>query len=227
MIPLSDYPPERRTVPVVMLTLVAINIFMFLYQILLGPGMDRLVMAYGTIPFEITRAIDIPPQIPVPVYFTLFTSMFLHASIFHLVGNMLFLWVFGDNVEDRLGHLRFLAFYLLCGIFAALSQVAISPDVRIPAIGASGAIAGILAGYVVLFPHAQVRTLLFIGIFFTITRISALFLIGFWIVLQFVFGFVSLGDEGGGVAYFAHIGGFIAGLILIEAFREMGWMART
>jgi membrane associated rhomboid family serine protease len=210
-----------------MLTLVAINIIMFLYEVALGPGMNRLVMAYGTVPFEITHGQDIPPRIaPTPVYLTLFTSMFLHANILHLASNMLFLWVFGDNVEDRLGHLRFLGFYLLCGVLAALTQIATSPDAQVPAIGASGAIAGVLAAYVVLFPTAQVRTLLFIGIFFTITRISALFLIGFWVLLQFVFGLVSLGEEGGGVAYFAHIGGFVAGLVLIEAFRGIGLMAR-
>lgn len=220
MIPISDYPPRRRTTPIVMPALVAINVLVFIFELSLGADLNRFLLAYGTVPYEITHSRDIPPLIPIPVYFTLFTSMFLHAGFLHIAGNMLFLWVFGDNVEDRIGHVGFAAFYLICGVVASLTQVAIGPDTRVPSVGASGAIAGVLAAYLILFPRAEVRTLLFIGIFFTITRISALFLIGFWILLQFVLGFVSLGvDDGGGVAYFAHIGGFVAGLVLIYVFR--------
>ena len=221
MIPISDYPPERRSTPIVMPSLVVINVLVFIYELVLGQGMDRFLLAYGTIPYEISHGVDIPPHIPIPVYSTLLTSMFLHANLLHIGGNMIFLWVFGDNVEDQIGHVRFLVFYLLCGVIAGLSQVAISPDARVPAVGASGAIAGVLAAYFILFPRAQVRTLLFFGIFFTITRISAVFLIGFWIVLQFILGIVALGSvDGGGVAYFAHVGGFIAGLALIQIFRR-------
>lgn len=222
MIPFSDSPAWRRRAPVVMLLIFAANILVFAYQISLGPGVNRFILSYGTIPYEITRSTDIPPSIGFPVYVTLLTSMFIHQGILHLGGNLLFLWVFGDNVEDRLGHFTFLFFYLACGVVAGLTQVAIDPGSRIPAIGASGAISGVLAAYLVLFPRSQVRTLLFVGPFFTITRISAVFLIGFWIVIQVVAGFFSVGfgdGDAGGIAYFAHIGGFIAGLVLILILR--------
>ena len=145
------------------------------------------------VPYEITTGRDIPPPSPDPVYWTLITSMFLHGGLLHIAGNMLFLWVFGDNVEDALGHLGFLLFYFAAGIFAGLSQVLIDPLSRIPGIGASGAIAGVLAAYLVLFPQATVRTLLFIGPFFTITRLSAFIIIGLWILFQVVSGLLSLG----------------------------------
>ena len=219
MIPISDYPPQRRTTPYVMLALVALNTIIFIYETLLGANLNSFLFAFGVVPFEISHGRDISPIVPFPVYLTLITSMFLHGGILHLAGNMLFLWVFGDNVEDSLGHITFLIYYIVCGLAAGLTQVAISPDEQIPVIGASGAISGVLAAYLVLFPRAQVRTLLFIGPFFTLTRISAFFLIGFWIVLQFAIGFLTLGEAGGGVAYFAHIGGFVAGLLITYLFR--------
>jgi len=218
LIPFSDSPARRRRIPIVMPLIVVANILVFVYQISLPAGEDRFLLSYGAIPFEITHGIDIPPTISLPIYATLLTSMFIHQGILHLGGNLLFLWVFGDNVEDRLGHLTFLFFYLACGLIAGLAQIAIDVNSRVPAIGASGAISGVLGAYLVLFPHSQVRTLLFLGPFFTITRISAIFLIGFWIVTQLAAGFflVELGNaQAGGVAYFAHIGGFVAGLILI------------
>lgn len=221
MIPFSDNPPRRHGPPVVMPLIVAINILVFLYELTLGPSLDRLIFSYGTIPYEITHGVDIPPMIPFPVYVTLFTSMFIHQNILHIGGNMLFLWVFGDNVEDQLGRWLFLLFYLACGLAASFAQILVDVNAKIPAIGASGAIAGALAAYLVLFPRSQVRTLLLIGPFFTITRISAVFLIGFWILLQIVSGLftVRFGDQSGGIAYFAHIGGFVAGLILILILR--------
>lgn len=147
--------------------------------------------------------------------------MFLHGSILHIGGNMLFLWVFGDNVEDVLGHSWFLVFYLAVGVLAGLSHAMIDPTSRIPGIGASGAIAGVLAAYLVLFPHARVRTLLFLGPFFTITRISATILIGLWILFQFVSGLFALGEpDRSGVAYWAHIGGFVAGFIIIWMYQR-------
>lgn len=206
-----------------MVAIIVVNVLVFIWELLLGPNKDYFILAYGTVPFEITHGRDIPPQIPIPVYLTLFTSMFIHANIIHIASNMLFLWVFGDNVEDQFGHWGFLAFYLTSGLVAGLAQIAISPSERIPGVGASGAIAGVLAAYLLIFPQVQVRTLLFIGPFFTVTRIKAFFLIGFWILLQFIFGFASLGGaDNGGVAYFAHIGGFIAGLILTQVFRKAG-----
>ena len=218
MIPISDYPPPRRTTPFIMLALVAISTLVFIFEMALGADLNRFLFSYGAIPFEIVHGRDISPTIPFPVYFTLVTSMFLHGSILHLVGNMLFLWVFGDNVEDSLGHFTFLIFYLVCGVAAGLTQIAISPAERIPVIGASGAIAGVLAAYLVLFPRAQVRTLLFIGPFFTLTRLSAFFLISFWIAVQVAIGILTLGESGGGVAYFAHIGGFLAGILIMYLF---------
>jgi membrane associated rhomboid family serine protease len=206
-----------------MVVFVIVNVLVFLYQLSLGPALQRFILAYGVVPFEITTGRDIPPMIPLPVYLTLVTSMFLHGGLLHIAGNMLFLWVFGDNVEDALGHFGFLLFYFATGILAGLSQVLVDPLSRTPGVGASGAIAGVLAAYLVLFPRATVRTLLFLGPFITVTRISAFFLIGFWFLIQFVSGVVSLGVEtagGGGVAYWAHIGGFVAGLILILLFKQ-------
>ncbi len=221
MIPISDSPGIRRHTPIVMPLLIVANVVIFLYQLSLGQTAQGFVMAWGAVPYEITHAVDIAPRIPVPVYVTLLTSMFLHGGLLHLASNMLFLWVFGDNVEDRMGRGAFLAFYLVCGILAGLTQTAIDASSRVPSIGASGAIAGVLAAYLLLFPRAQVRTLLLIGIFFTITRISAIFLIGFWILLQLLSGLIALEfgtDQTGGVAYWAHIGGFVAGLILTKVF---------
>ena len=153
---------------------------------------------------------------------TLFTSMFLHGGFLHIASNMLYLFIFGDNVEDRLGHLRFLLFYFLCGIAAGLTHIAFNANSALPSIGASGAIAGVLAAYLRLFPHAQVRTLIFIGPIVLVPRIAAAFLIIFWFATQFFSGITSLGattDQTSGVAVWAHIGGFIAGLILLEVMR--------
>jgi len=219
MIPFSDQPGRpRRSAPVVMVVLVLVNVLLFLYELSLGNALPRFITAYGVVPYEIVTGRDIPPLSPHPVYWTLITSMFLHGGLLHIAGNMLFLWVFGDNVEDALGHLGFLLFYFAAGILAGLSQVLIDPLSRTPGIGASGAIAGVLAAYLVLFPRATVRTLLFIGPFFTITRLSAFIIIGLWILFQLLSGLLSLGvvgSEAGGVAYWAHIGGFFAGLIMI------------
>jgi membrane associated rhomboid family serine protease len=159
----------------------------------------------------------LPFHTPEPVYLTLITSMFLHAGWLHIGGNMLFLYIFGDNVEDRMGHLPYLIFYLFCGVIASLAQVVVSQDSALPNLGASGAIAGVLAAYLVLFPWARVRTVIFIFIFFTIVTLPALVLIGLWFVLQFFDGVASLAttqQNMGGVAYFAHIAGFVTGLLI-------------
>jgi membrane associated rhomboid family serine protease len=148
--------------------------------------------------------------------------MFLHGGLLHIASNMLYLFIFGDNVEDRLGHLRFLIFYFVCGIVAGLTHIVVNADSTIPSIGASGAIAGVLAAYLRLFPHAQVRTLLFIGPFILVPRIAAAFLIIFWFITQFLTGILSLGattEQTSGVAVWAHVGGFLAGLILVEVMR--------
>lgn len=223
MIPINDRPEDRqRRTPYITYTLVALNTLVFLYELTLGSGIEDFIRTFGVTPVAITTGQDVSGTIPISPYITLVTSQFIHFGLLHIAGNMVFLWVFGDNVEDAIGHIPFLLFYLLIGSVAGLSQVLIDPMSTTPSIGASGAIAGVLAGYFLLYPHAPVRTLLIVGPFITVTWISALFLIGFWFVLQLFNGVLSLGDiqaEAGGVAFFAHIGGFVAGAIVIGLYR--------
>ncbi|MBE0635813.1 rhomboid family intramembrane serine protease [Candidatus Bipolaricaulota bacterium] len=174
---------------------------------------------YSLIPSELLSGKDLPPLIPIPIWFTLLTSLFLHGGILHLLGNMLYLWIFGDNVEDAMGPVRFLGFYILCGIAAALAQIAIGPSSSIPMLGASGAIAGVLAAYFMLYPQSRVLTLIPLFFFLRIVAVPAVFLLGFWFLLQVVSGARSVGSSGG-VAFFAHIGGFLAGLFLVFPFRQ-------
>ena len=225
MIPLKDYPGPRRSLPWVTWAIIAINVAVFLYQVSLGPAVEDFIFAYSIVPAALVRGIPqtdllqhkILFETPHPVYLTLITSMFMHGGWLHLGGNMLYLYVFGDNVEDRLGHMTYLVFYLFCGLVASLTQIFINPTSPIPNLGASGAIAGVLAGYLVLFPWAGVRTVIILVVFFTITTVPAFILIGLWFVLQFFSGLASLyaTHQGmGGVAYFAHVGGFLAGLVI-------------
>ncbi len=215
MIPLSDAPREaRRLFPIVNVTIIVANILVFLWMLAAVPpeATDQFYTQWGTVPARIAGGKD---------YITIFTGMFLHGGWLHIGGNMLYLWIFGDNVESAMGHLKYLLFYLLCGVAAALAQVFIDPTSTVPAVGASGAIAGVLGAYLLFYPSASVKTLIFLGIFFTITSVSALILIGFWIVLQVISGLAELGAaSAGGVAYFAHIGGFFVGLVLANLFRE-------
>jgi membrane associated rhomboid family serine protease len=224
MIPIGDAPGVRRRFPYVMLAILALNVLAFLYEMTLSDqGLNRLFLSAGVVPREFTGGPDIPPPPPGGfVWTTLFTSMFLHGGFLHIGSNMLYFFVFGDNVEDRLGHVKFLLFYLLCGVAADITHIALNEGSSVPSIGASGAIAGVLAAYLLIFPNASIRTLLFLGPFITVTRISAIFLIGFWFVTQFVSGIASLGvsAETGGVAVWAHVGGFVAGLILTPLLRE-------
>jgi membrane associated rhomboid family serine protease len=216
MIPISD-DPIRHRFPVVTILLIVTNLVVFVYELSLGGRLDGFVQAFGTVPLEVTSGRDLAPRAPLGnSYVTLLTSIFLHGGWMHLISNMLYLWVFGDNVEDRFGHAPYLLFYLVCGVLATLAQVAINPESTIPSIGASGAVAGVLGGYLVMFPGAQVRTLLLLGFFILIPRIPALFLIGVWFVLQLVSGVGQLGvaEETGGVAFWAHVGGFVAGVVL-------------
>lgn len=218
MLPLKDNIPTERF-PIVTLILIGINVLVFLYESSLGQGVDRFLATYGMTPYEITHGVSLWPR-EVPVYATLFTSMFLHAGILHLGGNMLFLWIFGNNVEDSMGRFRFIVFYLMCGLVASLAQIAAGPASDIPNVGASGAIAGVLGGYILLYPKARVTTLVFLGIFITFIELPAMLVLLFWMVLQVVSGVTGLYSSmaDGGVAYFAHIGGFIAGLITIKFF---------
>ena len=213
MLPLTDHNP-RRTFPFVTYALIAMNVLAFLWELSLGAQLER---ALFTIAF-------IPRRFWIPGYWehdilTTFTSMFLHGGLMHIGSNMLYLWIFGDNIEDRLGHVRYTLFYFLCGIAATLAHAFFNASSAIPAIGASGAIAGVLGAYLILYPHAQVTTLIPIFMFITVRRVPAIIILGLWFVLQLFSGVGSLGvrdaQDMGGVAYFAHIGGFVAGMALI------------
>lgn len=217
MLPLRDELPTRR-VPVVTIALIAVNVLVFLLEIALElqgeEHLEAFLWTWGTVPWELTHNFG-----PSPVL-TLFTSMFLHGGFLHIGGNMLYLWIFGNNVEDEMGRWQFVIFYFLCGVLAGLAQVAAGPNEKIPAIGASGAIAGVLGAYLVLFPHARVATLVIFGYFARVARLPAALLLGFWFLLQLLNGFVALSSpfQSGGVAWFAHIGGFLAGLLLVRLF---------
>jgi membrane associated rhomboid family serine protease len=212
VLPLRDINP-RRTTPVVNILLIIANVWMFLWEVSLGPNIEPALAQVAFIP---ARFWYYGPSLAEVI--RVFWSMFLHGGWLHLGGNMLYLWIFGDNVEDRLGHFKYLVFYLLCGVIATLTHAMFNPNSRMPSIGASGAIAGVLGAYLLMFPKARVVTLIPIIIFFTIREIPAVIVLGLWFVLQLFVGVSSLGipeaQNAGGVAYFAHIGGFAAGMIL-------------
>jgi len=216
MIPLRDDNP-RRTFPAVTYLLIGLNVLAFLWQVSLGASLERVLYGIAFIPARFWL-----PGHWVADLITIVASMFLHGSLMHIGSNMLYLWIFGDNVEDRLGHFRYLVFYLLCGFVATYAHAFFSPGSNIPAIGASGAIAGVLGAYIVLWPHARVMTLIPIFFFITVRHIPAIIILGLWFVLQLFSGVGSLGvtdaQDMGGVAYFAHIGGFVAGMLLVVPF---------
>lgn len=225
MIPIGDDNSGNKTIPIVNYLLIISNVLVFVF--LQGAGADEaFTYAFSTVPAEILSGQDIaaPPlePTPIPVYGTLITSMFMHAGWAHLLGNMLYLWVFGDNLENRMGHFRYLGFYLVCGIAASLCHVfatsAFTPrHLEIPSLGASGAISGIMGGYLLLFPKGRVRVMMGYGV----SEVPAFVALGLWIVFQVVAGMGMLGGDdvaGGGVAYAAHIGGFVAGLLLVSLF---------
>ncbi|HKY33502.1 MAG TPA: rhomboid family intramembrane serine protease [Candidatus Polarisedimenticolia bacterium] len=216
MIPLRDDNPSRSA-PVVTVVLLAANILVFLYEMSLGPEIEELVFKMGLIPAEVTSAVRFEPHLPLPL--TFLTSMFLHGDLMHLAGNMLYLWIFGNNVEDEAGHAGFALFYLVSGLAAAAAQIVAMPGSEVPMIGASGAIAGVLGGYMVLFPHARVLTMIPIFFFIRLVYLPAVLMLGLWFVYQVVLSNMT-SSTGGGVAFFAHIGGFVAGAILIFAFRR-------
>lgn len=222
MIPLGDDNSARIRTPYVNIALIILNIFVYVYY--QGFGADNaFTFSYATIPAEILTGQDVVYEggigvTPIPVHLTMFTAMFMHGSIMHLAGNMLFLWVFGDNLENVMGHFKYLVFYLLTGLIATLCHVFSSQlfggDIYVPSLGASGAISGILGGYLLMFPSNQVRVLLLL----IVIRVPAFITLGLWIGMQLWEGWGSLGQKGGGVAYAAHIGGFIAGLLLVKFF---------
>jgi len=216
MIPIKDDNPTHQ-VPLITIGLIMANILVFLHQLSLGRGEEVFIYRFGVIPYEITHLHNFPASIG-----SLFTSMFLHGGPLHLLGNMLYLWIFGDNVESIMGHLRFLGFYLLCGLAAAFSHILVEPNSILPMVGASGAISGVLGAYFLRFPRAKVLVLVPLFLWFIrIIRIPAFFVLGFWFLMQVMSGFMSLGiSVTGGVAWFAHIGGFLAGMILVRYFEK-------
>jgi membrane associated rhomboid family serine protease len=218
MIPLHDDNPTEQT-PVVTIAFIVTCIFVFLYQASLPDKLgELLVFQYGAIPAVVFGEADLPTHVSgIPAYATLLTSMFLHGGWMHLFGNMLYLWVFGNNIEDVMGHAKYVVFYVTCGILAALSHAMTDPSSTIPMVGASGAISGVLGAYVLLFPRAHVLVLMpGLGM----TQVAAGVVLGMWFVLQLLSGGMSLSSTGGGVAFFAHIGGFVAGMALIGFFKR-------
>jgi membrane associated rhomboid family serine protease len=209
MFPIRDTQPSYSK-PVVTVAIIVINILVFLYEFSLdGYSQNEFMYRYALIPDRFRFA-------------NVFTSMFLHGGWMHVLGNMWFLWIFGDNIEDILGHAKYLLFYLCCGIAAALTQVFFSPVSRVPMVGASGAIAGVMGAYMVKFPHSRIRTLVFILIFITFIDVPAWIMLIYWFFLQFVGGFESLSTQQmvqGGTAFFAHVGGFLAGIALVTLMR--------
>ena len=221
MFPLYDENPTRIT-PFITYGLIGMNVLVFLHQLSLSDAqLNQFFQLYAVVPQQLTASFgSVAINQPVPEWVTLFSSQFLHGGLLHLIGNMVYLWVFGNNIEDRLGHFKYIIFYLACGALAALCQWFIGMDSTIPSLGASGAISGILGAYLIRFPQALVRTLIFLGIFITTLRIPAWVLIGVYIVGNLISGVSDLQRaanmtmETGGVAYWAHIGGFVFGLIL-------------
>ncbi|NBD14735.1 MAG: rhomboid family intramembrane serine protease [Cyanobacteria bacterium] len=221
MVPLRDQNPTKIT-PYVTYVLIGLNIAIFLYEVNLSPPqLEVFFKLYAVVPAELTASFrGISVNQPVPEWLTLITAQFLHGGILHLGGNMLYLWVFGDNIEEALGRVRYVIFYLLCGILASLAQWFFSSQSGVPSLGASGAIAGIMGAYVLRFYDREILTLLPIFIIWTTIRVPAIFFIGFWFIQQAFYGVASLntsasiGMEGGGVAYWAHAGGFVFGAIL-------------
>lgn len=231
MLPLKDDVPSS-TVPFVTIALIGLNAAVFLYQASLGMDADpraaraaqAFVAEFGLVPCRLTGSCLVADQFPHPVV-TMFTSMFLHGGLFHVGGNMLYLWIFGDNVEDTLGHGRFTLFYLASGVAGAVAQTLVNPQSSVPMIGASGAVSGVLGAYLFLFPYARVLVLLVFGFFVRTVYVPAMIVLGFWIVVQFLNGVITIsapasgGAETGGTAWFAHLGGFLAGIVLLFLMR--------
>ena len=209
MIPLKDENPTQRF-PLITLLLILSNITIFFYGTSLTINPSALYADYALVPIQLLNR-------PFEVYPTIYTSMFLHAGIWHLGGNMLYLWIFGNNIEDVLGKLRFVLFYVLCGTLAAFGHITTDLDSKIPMVGASGAISGILGAYLILFPFAKIKTFIFLGFFWTIARIPAIVLLLFWVILQVWNSAFTITST---TAWFAHIGGFVAGVLLILPFKN-------
>ena len=237
MIPYRDENPTTRPA-VVTVAIIALNVLAWLFIEGAGAGraVDAAVCNYGLIPGEVLQrvppgtGVEMAPGVicavdPSPQYWTVLTSMFMHGGWMHLIGNMVFFWVFGNNIEDAMGHVRFAVFYILCGIAAAATQVLITPSSTVPMVGASGAISGILGAYLLLYPRVRVHACVFLGFYVTSIAIPAFVMLGYWIVLQVLSSLSSLGARAsGGTAFFAHIGGFAAGFLLIRLFARRDYL---
>ncbi|HOD04547.1 MAG TPA: rhomboid family intramembrane serine protease [Anaerolineaceae bacterium] len=210
MIPIRDSIPTRR-VPIVNYALIGANLLVFLLMWLAGPEQERLVYQFALIPASFSNGIDLGDITDI------FTSMFMHAGLAHIAGNMLYLWIFGDNVEDRLGSFKYLLFYLVGGLVASLTHLLFNPNSQIPTVGASGAIAAVLGAYLVMYPQSRIATFIPLGFFMRLAMVPASVVLGFWFILQLFNGFLSIGAaDVGGVAFWAHIGGFVAGVVLAK-----------
>jgi membrane associated rhomboid family serine protease len=235
LLPIGDDNQQRRTTPFVVYIIIAINVVVFLvFQQATGTEAGaEFTYAYSVVPYEITNNVDLVapvrvpggdiPQFPgpAPIWLTILTSMFMHGGWMHIIGNMLYLWIFGDNIEDNFGHGKFLIFYLVCGVVASFAHIFVDPNSVVPSLGASGAIAGVLGAYLIMFPRNRVRTLLPLGFLWTTIELPAVVVLGFWIVIQIFSQYTATVKSGqGGVAYMAHIGGFAVGLLLCLLFRR-------
>ena len=220
MIPIKDENPKKN-VPFINFIFIIANIVVYVYQ----PASEQMIRSfyntYGLIPNNFMQALQGDWQQSLSILQPLFTSLFVHGGFMHLAGNMLFLWVFGDNIEYAVGHINYIFFYIFCGIAATLTQVFIEPNSIIPIVGASGAISGVMGAYVLKYPKNQVTTIFIIFIFIKIIKMPAIYLLGFWFLFQVLQGYFSLGQETlGGVAWFAHIGGFLSGIIFVNIFKK-------
>lgn len=216
MIPIKDINPTKRFAIVTVL-LIAVNSAVFVYEMLLGTEAgESFVSSFALIPRNLFSH---SAETSIPARLTIFSSMFLHGGIFHVAGNMLYLWIFGNNVEDSMGRIRFIFFYFLCGAIAAYSHAAANAASTVPMIGASGAVSGVLGAYLMLYPRARVHTLVVFGFYIRTIEVPAMFVLGFWFILQFLNAVISAGT-GQGVAWYAHVGGFVAGIVLIGLFKR-------
>ncbi len=237
MLPIRDDNPSVLT-PVTTIALITLNVIAWLRLQGMGlePALSESVCRFAVVPGDILGTLPPGTQFPVGLetacqigseaaYYTMFTSMFMHGGWLHLIGNMWFLWIFGNNVEDAMGHVRFALFYLLCGLGATALQLALTQDAAIPMVGASGAIGGVMGAYVLLYPRVQVHLLIVFGFFVTTVAVPAILMLGYWFLLQLFGGFASVAGQGG-VAFWAHVGGFVAGVVLIFVFRKQELLER-
>ncbi len=221
MIPIRDRNPSG-TFPFVTIGIISVNVLIFLYELSLGSDLVVFLNQYGVVPIKVTHYFQSSGLTSIETFFPFLSSTFLHGGFIHLIGNMWFLWIFGDNIEDKLGHVKYLLFYILCGAIASSAHVFFNSQSEIPCVGASGAIAAILGAYMVTFPRARVITVVPIFFFIQVIELPAVVVIGFWILIQFFSGAVSLttsASDGGGIAWWAHVGGFVSGIILFYIIR--------